>query len=312
MDESQLIGYGVQVVWALCMTFILQWLKRSRWFPFLHEWSAKWWKIVVSAVTAAGSAAGISAHFDPVVGQLVVSGLTLTGIGHALLAFGVSWLSQHALYEGVARRVLPTKAIGLLLAVALAASATGCAVTTVRARAQTTAMVSTELALAIDQAEWDVYAAGIYDQDKHQEIGRYIRALLHAERGYVRAVRTWPAGEPFSTPTAVQQARAALVTAAADLRRGLQGVAGTTSIIKVLEAFEAAWGLSPSLPAPVAAETGWIGLLLLLMKMIADGRLTRDKILWWLKQDGATDAELALAEQQLTDAINRRDQDLVR
>lgn len=299
--------YGLQAFVGVLAAFVLQWLKRQSWFPFLNTWSAKWWKITVSAIVAAASALGITYSYDPTIGRLVVDGLTWASIWHGLLAFGVSFLSQHLAYEGVARRVLPAKTIGLLVAVTLAASATACAATTARARAQTTAMVSTELALAIDQAEWDVYHAGAYDQARHQEIGRYVRALLYAERGYVRAVRTWPAGEPFLTPPSVQQARAALVTAAADLRTGLQGVPGTAPIVTALEAFEAAWGLSPSLPAPSTAEVGWIGLLMLLLKMIADGRLTRDKVLFWLKQDGATDAELALAEQQLTDAIARRD-----
>lgn len=302
--------YGLQAFVGVLAAFALQWLKRQRWFPFLNAWSAKWWKITVSAIVAAASALGITYSYDPTIGRLVVDGLTWASIWNGLLAFGVSFLSQHLAYEGVARRVLPTKALGLLLAVSLAASATACAATTARARAQTTAMVSTELALAIDQAEWDVYGTGIYGQDKHQEIGRYIRALLYAERGYVRAVRTWPAGEPFLTPPFVAQAGAALMAAAADLRKGLQGVSGTGPIVRALEAFEAAWGLTPALPAPSTAEAGWIGLLLLLLKMIADGRLTRDKILFWMKQDGATDAELAAAEQQLTDAIARRDQDL--
>lgn len=301
--DQQLIGYGVQVVWALFMSFLLQWLKKSRWFPFLHEWSATWWKVLVSALTAAMSAAGISAQFDPVIGQLVVTGLTLTGIGHALLAFGVSWLSQHALYEGVARRVLPTKAIGLLLAVTLATGTLACAATTARAKAQTTAMVSTELALAVDQAEWDVYGAGVYDQATHQEIGRYIRALLHAERGYVRAVQAWPEGAPDAAPAAVVQARHALQSAAADLRRGLAAIPGTGAVVKALEVFEAAFGFS----SPLAAGTGWMGLLILLLQMIADGRLTREKILFWVKQDGATAEELAAAERQLTAAIDRRD-----
>jgi len=302
--------YGLQAFVGVLAAFILQWLKRQSWFPFLNTWSAKWWKVTVSALVAAASALGITYNYDPTIGRLVVDGLTWASVWNGLLAFGVSFLSQHLAYEGVARRVLPTKAIGLLLAATVATAAvTGCAATTVRAKAQTTAMVSTELALAIDQAEWDVYHAGAYDQARHQEIGRYVRALLYAERGYVRAVRTWPAGEPFLTPPSVQQARAALVTAAADLRTGLQGVPGTAPIVTALEAFEAAWGLSPSPPAPSTAEVGWIGLLMLLLKMIADGRLTRDKVLFWLKQDGATDAELAAAEQQLTDAIARRDQD---
>lgn len=305
--------YGLQAFVGVLAAFILQWLKRQSWFPFLNTWSAKWWKVTVSALVAAASAVGITYSYDPTIGRLVVDGLTWASVWNGLLAFGVSFLSQHLAYEGVARKVLPTKAIGLLLAVSLAASsAAGCAATTARARAQTTAMVSTELALAVDQAEWDVYEAGVYDQATHQEIGRYIRALLYAERGYVRAVQAWPEGDPFSTPASVQQARHALVTAAADLRRGLQGVPGTGPIVKTLETFEAAWGLTPSPPDPVTAEAGWIGLLLLLLKMVADGRLTREKILFWLKQDGATDDELAAAEQQLTDAIDKRDQDLGR
>lgn len=301
--------YGLQAFVGLLAAFVLQWLKQQHWFPFLNTWSAKWWKIVVSAVVAAASALGISYSYDPTLGRLIIDGLTWSSIGHGLLAFGVSFLSQHLAYEGVARRVLPaSKVLGVLLAATLAAGVTtGCAATTARAKAQTTAMVSTELVLAIDQAEWDAYAAGLYDEAHHQTIGSYIRALLLAERGYVRAVRAWPTGEPVSAPTTVMQARQALVAAVADLRAGLTGLRGVDAIVRALEAFEAACGL-PS--EPLAAETGWIGLLVLLLKMIADGRLTRDKILFWLKQDGATDAELAEAERALTDAIARRDHDL--
>jgi len=106
--DQQLIGYLVQVVFATIMSFVLQWLKNQSWFPFLNAWSAKWWKIFVSAIIAAASAASISASYDSVIGQLIVTGLTWTAVGHSLLAFAVSFITQHLTYEQAVRRIMPS------------------------------------------------------------------------------------------------------------------------------------------------------------------------------------------------------------
>ena len=89
---------GWQVLLAIVLPFVLQWLKRQRWFPFLNSWSTQTWKILVSAFVALCSALGLAYNFDPVVGRLIIDGLTWTNVGHSLLSFVLSFVTQHTAY----------------------------------------------------------------------------------------------------------------------------------------------------------------------------------------------------------------------
>jgi hypothetical protein len=90
-----------QVVIGSLMAYILQWLKQAPWFPILTEQSAKWWKVAVSAVVAALTAAGIDYSWEAASGTLILTGMTFDHVWNALIAFGVSFLSQHAAYEAL-------------------------------------------------------------------------------------------------------------------------------------------------------------------------------------------------------------------
>lgn len=90
---------STQVVVGVAVTYLLQWLKKATWFPLLSEQSAKIWKVLLSAAIAAASALGIAAQWNGPAGELLITGLTGAAILNALIAFGVSFISQHASYE---------------------------------------------------------------------------------------------------------------------------------------------------------------------------------------------------------------------
>jgi len=90
---------SAQVVLGAAFAYILQWLKKASWFPVLTEQSSKGWKVTVSAIVAAATAASIDLDWQQAQGVLTISGLTWDHTWNALIAFGVSWLSQHASYE---------------------------------------------------------------------------------------------------------------------------------------------------------------------------------------------------------------------
>lgn len=315
--DQQMIGYAVQVVFAALMSFVLQGLKNWKWFPFLNEWSAKWWKVAVSAIVAGASAAGISFQFDPVIGQLVITGLTWAAVGHALLAFAVSFATQHVSYEGMAKKMMPGKVAAILLAVAIGGMAvSGCAAKTPLAKHQVAALSAGKAALGIDQAEYDTYGAGAYSAAEHARLGTPIRSLLYTVRGYERAVAAWT-GDPYAPPEAVAKARAAVAASIDDLEAALKPVKGADRIHAAIRTFKVALGfpLTPAdgLPAPTQAGLPILALLLLIMKTYQE----RDKdgttghffaeMIAALKKAGASQEELAALDMELTAAIDRRE-----
>lgn len=90
---------STQVVVGVAVAYVLQWLKRVSWFPVLTEQSTKGWKILLSGILAAGSALAIGFQWNGAAGELLITGLTGAAILNALIAFGVSFISQHASYE---------------------------------------------------------------------------------------------------------------------------------------------------------------------------------------------------------------------
>lgn len=96
MNQEQIIW---QVVAGVIIPFVLQWLKGRSWFPFLNQWSSTGWKVTLSVITAVFTALGLSYAFDPVVGRLVIDGLTFANMGQALLAFLLSIGTQQATYS---------------------------------------------------------------------------------------------------------------------------------------------------------------------------------------------------------------------
>ena len=99
-----------QIALGIIVPFLLQWLKRQPWFIFLNTWSSRQWKITVSALAACASALGLACTFDPTVGRLVIDGLTWANVGHALLAFALSFATQHVAYvmPGIGAKAIVT------------------------------------------------------------------------------------------------------------------------------------------------------------------------------------------------------------
>ena len=92
-----------QIVVAMAMSYVLQWLKRSKWFPLLTERSDRIIKVVWSALVAAGGAVAVTFAFDPTLGQLTVTGLDWQHMWNGLVAFLTSMLSQEAAYRGLVK-----------------------------------------------------------------------------------------------------------------------------------------------------------------------------------------------------------------
>jgi hypothetical protein len=82
--------------------FVLQWLKRSRYFPWITEEKTKLLR-TLSALAAAGTAVGISATWNGPEHTLVISGLTLG----AVLAGLWAWAKQFVMNEIVWQATKP-------------------------------------------------------------------------------------------------------------------------------------------------------------------------------------------------------------
>lgn len=100
---DQMNKLQTQIVVAMAMSYLLQWLKRSKFFPLLTERSDKIIKVVWSALVAAGGAVAVTFAFDPTLGQLTVTGLDWTHLWNGLVAFLTSMLSQEAAYRGLVK-----------------------------------------------------------------------------------------------------------------------------------------------------------------------------------------------------------------
>lgn len=117
----------------------------------------------------------------------------------------------------------------LLLVVVLITPIASCAA---RANLGQSALVVGELALAVDQAERDAFAARLYDEARHQALGKVVLRVLYAARAYERGV----AGGADVTTIRTDLVRAlddaartavgvpALVTAIGAVRTALGGV----------------------------------------------------------------------------------------
>jgi hypothetical protein len=246
---TQELGYAVQIVVGYMATIVMQYLKRASWFPWLNGWSAGWYKVLVSGVVAAISAAGISYTFDPAIGQLTVIGLTWTGVWHALVAFGVSFATQHLVYAGVVKSTMPVsknRIVALFLTAFLALSTIGCA-GTIRDRIRTSALAAGEIVLSVDQEEYKLYEAGAYGSDpvaakaKHLANGAKIDRAILQVAAYNRAARTWPAAVP-SLPTNVSEARTAALEALDELVFIFTDVPGADGVLKIIATVQAKVG----------------------------------------------------------------------
>jgi hypothetical protein len=89
----------IQIIIGFVAPYLLEWLKKASFFPWLTERSDKAVKVVWSALVAAGSALAVSFSFDPTLGQLTVSGLSWANVGNGLMAFLLSLMAQQVSYR---------------------------------------------------------------------------------------------------------------------------------------------------------------------------------------------------------------------
>lgn len=95
--------YMDQAIWALIVSFFLQFLKKQTWFPMISEESTARLKTQVGFITAVLTAAGI--HFA-VSGNFLDGGVAFTVSGVSLDAIkdvGWQWAAQQALYKKIVK-----------------------------------------------------------------------------------------------------------------------------------------------------------------------------------------------------------------
>lgn len=98
--------FGSQVTLALAVSFVLQWLKKQTWFPWLSFETEKVNRLV-SVFISIVAGFGVYFVFDHATGVLTISGLTLANLMHALSHAGEQFMLQHAAYRTVIAPPLP-------------------------------------------------------------------------------------------------------------------------------------------------------------------------------------------------------------
>ena len=104
-------AFGNQVLLNAIIVAALQWLKNSKWFPWLSAETEKANRII--AVLLAGAAAlGVHTNFDHTTGVLTITGLTLATIWSGLYNWLVSFVTQQTLFKVTVSQA-PTYALGV-------------------------------------------------------------------------------------------------------------------------------------------------------------------------------------------------------
>lgn len=87
-----------QVSLALLVPYVLQYLKKSKWFPLVSYTTDKLNR-TISAVIAFVAGFGIAINFDDSAGVLTVTGLTIAGLWTGTLHAVQQFLMQHTVYK---------------------------------------------------------------------------------------------------------------------------------------------------------------------------------------------------------------------
>lgn len=82
------------------VVFLLQWVKKSKYAPFITAETAKLNR-AVAWLAAGGAAIGIRATFDPQAHSLLITGLSLGAVWHGAAQWMHSIVMQEVLYAGV-------------------------------------------------------------------------------------------------------------------------------------------------------------------------------------------------------------------
>lgn len=95
-----------QVTLAVITTYLFQWFKKSKWFPWLTVETQKVNRIA-GFVIAFGASIGVVATFDHTAGVLTITGLTLQGLGHGMARFIQQWVFQQVAYKNLIAPPMP-------------------------------------------------------------------------------------------------------------------------------------------------------------------------------------------------------------
>lgn len=95
-----------QAGYALFFSFLIQWMKNTKWFPVISADTAKLNRVL--AVVASGiTAFGIHHTFDASAGTLTITGLTLAGIYHGGWQWLRSYMVQEITYQKLVKEPAP-------------------------------------------------------------------------------------------------------------------------------------------------------------------------------------------------------------
>ena len=94
--------FGAQGLVMVVLPFLLEWLKKSTWFPWLAKGSVVWLR-VWSAAVAALSSYGVMIQSDWTIGHHAIDGLTAS-VGLEMVGrFVAQLLGQEAIYRRVVK-----------------------------------------------------------------------------------------------------------------------------------------------------------------------------------------------------------------
>lgn len=97
-----------QVTLSAIAVVVMQWLKKSSWFPWLTAQSDAANKIV-AAFFAAAAAVGIHYTYDASTATLTFTGISFAALGHALWHWLQSYAVQETIYKGAFHKPEPLK-----------------------------------------------------------------------------------------------------------------------------------------------------------------------------------------------------------
>jgi len=97
--ENGLIGSQLAIAYAA--SYGMKLLKYTKWFPFMQRNAANMNRIF-AVIVAFFASIGIQYTFNSTDGTLLITGLTLAGVGHGLW----SWFIQFALQQGAFKLIV--------------------------------------------------------------------------------------------------------------------------------------------------------------------------------------------------------------
>jgi hypothetical protein len=87
-----------QVTAAAVVSFLIAFLKKQSWFPWLTTETDKLNRVVAIVLSGLASV-GIHASFNHAAGQLVITGLTLTSVAQGLWHWGTQFALTHGWFK---------------------------------------------------------------------------------------------------------------------------------------------------------------------------------------------------------------------